>query len=33
MENPYNDCGDFSVVWDKNDDYVCEDEERTFFVD
>ena len=31
LEDPYADCDDFASMWDKDDDYLCEDEERTFF--
>ena len=31
LEDPYIDCDDFASMWDKDDDYLCEDEERTFF--
>lgn len=31
LEDPYNDCEDFANMWDKDDDYICEDEERTVF--
>lgn len=31
LENPHADCDDFVSMWDKDDDYLCEDEERTFF--
>lgn len=31
IEDPMNECDDFSYFWDKNDDYICEDEERTAF--
>lgn len=31
IEDPMNECDDFSYFWDKGDDYICEDEERTAF--
>ena len=31
LEDPHADCDDFASMWDKDDDYLCEDEERTFF--
>lgn len=31
IEDPMNECDDFSYFWDKDDDYICEDEVRTFF--
>ena len=30
LENPHADCDDFANMYD-DDDYYCEDEERTFF--
>ena len=32
IENPHADCDDFANMYD-DDDYYCEDEERTFFTD
>ena len=32
LENPHADCDDFANIYD-DDDYYCEDEERTFFAD
>ena len=32
LENPHADCDDFANMYD-DDDYYCEDEERTFFAD
>lgn len=29
IEDPMNDCDDFGAFWDEDDDYICEDEERT----
>ena len=31
LEDPHADCDDFASMWDKDDDYYCEDEVRTFF--
>lgn len=31
IESPYEECDDFASMWDKDDDYVCEDEPRTVF--
>ena len=31
LEDPHIDCDDFASMWDKDDDYYCEDEVRTFF--
>ena len=31
LENPLSDCDDFELRWDKDDDFICEDEERTAF--
>lgn len=31
IENPLADCDDFVLFWDKDDDFICEDEERTAF--
>ena len=33
IENPLEECDDFSYFWDADDDYICEDEERTAFED
>lgn len=31
IENPIKECDDFGYFWDTDDDYICEDEERTAF--
>lgn len=31
IEDPISECDDFASMWDKDDDFVCEDEERTAF--
>lgn len=31
IEDPLNECDDFAYFWDEDDDYICEDEERTAF--
>ena len=31
IENPAKECDDFGYFWDADDDYICEDEERTAF--
>ena len=31
IENPLEECDDFGYFWDADDDYICEDEERTAF--
>lgn len=31
LDDPMKDCDDFRVFWDEDDDYICEDEERTAF--
>ena len=31
IENPLADCDDFVLFWDVDDDFICEDEERTAF--
>lgn len=31
IENPLADCDDFVLFWDEDDDFICEDEERTAF--
>lgn len=31
IEDPMNECDDFGYFWDADDDYICEDEERTAF--
>lgn len=31
IENPLSDCDDFVLFWDEDDDFICEDEERTAF--
>lgn len=31
IEDPMRDCDDFAAMWDEDDDYICEDEERTAF--
>lgn len=31
IENPLKECDDFGYFWDADDDYICEDEERTAF--
>ena len=31
IENPLTDCDDFVLFWDEDDDFICEDEERTAF--
>ena len=31
IENPLADCDDFILFWDEDDDFICEDEERTAF--
>lgn len=31
IEDPIHECDDFAIQWDEGDDYICEDEERTFF--
>ena len=31
IENPLEECSDFGYFWDEDDDYICEDEERTAF--
>ena len=31
IENPLEECDDFGYFWNADDDYICEDEERTAF--
>lgn len=31
IEDPINECGDFVSFWGEEDNYICEDEERTAF--
>ena len=31
IEDPIKECDDFSYFWDADNDYICEDEERTAF--
>lgn len=31
IEDPMRDCDDFGCFWEEDDDYICEDEERTAF--
>lgn len=31
IEDPIHECEDFATQWNEDDDYICEDEERTFF--
>lgn len=31
IEDPMRDCDDFAAMWGEDDDYICEDEERTAF--
>ena len=31
IEDPVKECDDFGYFWDTDDDYICEDEERTAF--
>lgn len=31
LDDPYKDCDDFANLWDEDDDYICEDEQRTAF--
>lgn len=31
IEDPIHECDDFAIQWDEDDDYICEDEERTVF--
>lgn len=33
LDDPMNDCDDFSCFWEWGDDYICEDEPRTAFED
>lgn len=33
LESPILDCDDFASMWGEDDDYICEDEERTAFED
>lgn len=33
IEDPMWDCDDFGCFWEEDDNYICEDEERTFFRD
>ena len=33
IEDPMRDCDDFAVQWDEDDDYICEDEDRTAYLD
>lgn len=33
IEDPMNECDDFSYFWDEGDDFICDDEERTAFED
>lgn len=31
LKTPLEECADFGCFWDADDDYICEDEERTAF--
>lgn len=31
LNDPMKDCDDFAYFWDADDDYICDDEERTAF--
>lgn len=31
IEDPISECDDFGAFWNEDDDYECEDEERTAF--
>lgn len=31
IDDPINECDDFAYFWEEDDDYMCEDEERTAF--
>ena len=33
LEDPYRDCDDFFSQWEGETDYICEDEERTAYLD
>ena len=33
LEDPYKDCDDFFSQWEGETDYICEDEERTAYLD
>lgn len=31
LNDPWGDCDDFRYFWEDDDDYICDDEERTAF--
>lgn len=31
IEDPISECDDFAGMWDEDEDFICEDEERTAF--
>lgn len=31
IEDPFDECDDFAIMWDEGDDYICHEEKRNAY--